>query len=182
MNEREGATRANWGAGQPAFNEGGEYYASQVLFVCRANVCRSPMAEAIFNAVAEDRRIAYRAASAGVAALVDEDMAPNARVALEEVGIYAGEHRGRQVSEAMLGEADLVLAMSARQVETLRRRFGLPPGEVYTLPEYALGTSSEEGIPDPYGHTMTAFRASVRQLLDCVEGLVERLKREGAFR
>jgi hypothetical protein len=28
----------------------------RVLFVCRANVCRSPMAEAIFNAVAEDRK------------------------------------------------------------------------------------------------------------------------------
>ncbi len=61
----------------------------KVLFVCRANICRSPMAEAIFNAVAEDRGLAYRAASAGVAALVDEDMAPNARAALEELGIYA---------------------------------------------------------------------------------------------
>ncbi len=62
------------------------------------------------------------------------------------------------------------------------RRFGLLPDKVYTLPEYALGAPSEEGIPDPYGLTMTAFRASVRQLLDCVDGLVERLERERAFR
>ncbi len=163
-------------------DEAREDHPKKVLFVCRANICRSPMAEAILTAVTEDRRLAYRGASAGVAALVDEDMAPNARAALEEAGIYAGEHHGRQVSEAMLGEADLVLAMSLRQVETLRRRFGLPAGKVYTLPEYALGTSPAEGIPDPYGLTMIAFRASVRQLLDCVEGLVERLEREGAFR
>ena len=154
----------------------------KVLFVCRANVCRSPMAEAIFNAVAEDRGLTYRAASAGVAALVGEDMAPSARVALEEVGIHAWEHRARQVGEAMLREADLVLAMSPRQVATLRRRLGAPPGRVYTLPEYALGATPEEGIPDPYGHTMTAFRASVRQLLECVDGLLERLEREGAYR
>jgi len=163
-------------------DEARENHPKKVLFVCRANICRSPMAEAMLKAVAEDRGLAYRAASAGVAALVDEDMAPNAHAALEEVGIYAGGHRARQASEAMLGEADLVLAMSLRQVETLRRRFGLPTGKVYTLPEYALGAPPEEGIPDPYGLTMTTFRASVRQLFDCVDGLVERLEREGAPR
>ena len=152
----------------------------RVLFVCRANVCRSPMAEAIFNAVAEDGGLPYRAASAGVAALVDEDMAPNARAALEEVGIYAGGHRARQAGEAMMGDADLVLAMSPRQVAALRQRFGAPPDRVHALPGYALGAPPEEGIPDPYGLTMTAFRATVRQLLECVEGLVGRLEREGA--
>ena len=154
----------------------------KVLFVCRANICRSPMAEAILNAVCEDRQLPCRAESAGVAALAGEEMAPNARAALEEVGVYPGEHRARQVSEAMLGEADLlVLAMSPRQVATLQRRFRASPDRVYVLPEYALGAAPEEGIPDPYGHTMTAFRASVRQLLECVDGLVERLGREGAF-
>lgn len=159
-----------------------ESHPRNVLFVCRANVCRSPMAEAIFNAQAEDGELPLRAASAGVAALVGEDMAPNSRAALEEVGIYAGGHRARQVGEAMLGEATLVLAMSPRQVATLRRCFGNSLSQVYTLPEYALGASSKEGIPDPYGLTMTAFRASVRQLLECVNGLMERLEREGALR
>ena len=162
--------------------EAGRSYARGVLFVCRANVCRSPMAEAILNAIAEDKKVPYRAASAGVAALVGEDMAPSARAALEEVGIYAGRHRARQVDEAILGEADLVLAMSPRQVAALRQRFGASPGRVYGLAEFALGAPPEEGIPDPYGHTITAFRASVRQLLECVEGLVERLERERILR
>ncbi len=154
----------------------------KVLFVCRANVCRSPMAEAILDARAQDGRLTLRAASAGVAALAGEEMAPNSRAALEEVGIYSGGHRARQVGKAMLGEADLVLAMSPRQVAVLLQRFGAPPDRVYALPEYALGAPPEEGIPDPYGHTMTAFRASVRQLLECVDGLIGRIEREGALR
>jgi protein-tyrosine phosphatase len=156
---------------------------AKVLFVCRANVCRSPMAEAICNALAEDGDLPLRAASAGVAALAGEDMAPNSRAALEEVGIYPQRrHYARQIGEAMLREADLVLAMSPRQVAELRRRFGVTLGRVYALPEYALGAPPEEGVPDPYGQTMTAFRASVRQLLECIDGLVGRLEREGELR
>src|ERR687886_2966398 len=90
-----------------------------LLFICTANICRSPTAEAIFNALAEERGLAWRAASAGVVALIDEDIAPNARVALEEVGIYAEGHRARQVSEEMLKEADLVLTMGPRHSATL---------------------------------------------------------------
>jgi protein-tyrosine phosphatase len=161
--------------------ETAENQIKQILLVCTANVCRSPMAEAIFNALAEERGLAWRAESAGVAALEGEDITPNARAALDEVGIYVGEHRARQVGEEMLGEADLVLAMGPRHVATLRRRFGVLSERVYTLPEYALGASPEEGIPDPYGQTMTAFRASVRQILEHVEGLVGRLEREGAL-
>src|ERR687889_1646904 len=159
-----------------------ENQTNQILFVCTANVCRSPMAEAIFNALAEERGLAWRAESAGVAALIDEDITPNARAALDEVGIYTNEHRARQVGEAMLGEADLVLAMGPQHVATLRRRFGDLSERVYALPEYALGAPPEEGIPDPYGQTMTAFRASVRQLLEHIEALVQRLEREGALR
>ena len=158
-----------------------EDHKKQILFVCTANICRSPMAAAMFNALAEERGFAYRAENAGVAALVDEDMAPNARAALDEVGIYAEDHRARRVSEEMLEGADLVLTMGPPHVAALRRLLGDLKGKVYTLPQYALGASVEEGIPDPYGHTMTAYRASVRQLLGCVEGLMERLEREENF-
>src|SRR5918998_6878558 len=156
--------------------EAAENQTKQILFVCTANVCRSPMAEAIFDALAEERGLAWRAKSAGVAALVDEEITPNARVALDEVGIYTDEHRARQVGEAMLREADLVLAMSPRQVAALRQGFEGLSEKVFALPEYAVDAPSEEGIPDPYGQTMTAFRASVRQLLEYIESLVGRLE------
>jgi protein-tyrosine phosphatase len=148
-----------------------------VLFVCTANVCRSPMAEAIFNAMAEDRQLPFRARSSGVAALENEPMAPNARAALEEAGIPAGHHRARQVSESMLRKADLVLALSPRHVAKLQKHYGGLSHKVHTLPQYASGAPGEDGIPDPYGQTMTAFRASVHQLVGYIDSLVEALRK-----
>src|SRR3712207_267917 len=150
-----------------------------VLFVCTANICRSPMAEAIFNALAEDRRLPYWARSSGLAALEDEPIAPNARAALEEVGIPIGHHRARQVNESMLKEADLVLAMSPRHVVQLRERYGSLSYKVHTLLRYASGAPGDDGISDPYGQAMTAYRASLYQLVGYIDSLVETLRKTG---
>ncbi len=75
----------------------------KVLFVCTANICRSPMAQELFNALAEDTGLPFRAESAGTAALEGRPMAENALAALEEAGIYPQEaHSARRVSAAII--------------------------------------------------------------------------------
>ena len=135
------------------------------------------MSEAIFNALAGDMGLSVQAESAGTAALKGKPMAPNAVSALVEAGIYPEDHRARQVSEALLKEFELTLAMTPQHVAEIGSLYGGLAREVYTLPEYATGASTREGIPDPYGHTMTAYRSSVRQLYKYVEGIANRLAR-----
>ena len=147
---------------------------NKILFVCTANVCRSPMAAAIFDAVARDLRLPYRAESAGTAALEGRSMAPNAVAVLEEIGVHPEPHRARQVSEGMIEEAELVLAMSPQHVAALRQLEGERSCKVHTLLEYAVDAPGE--IPDPYGYTMFAYRTTVRQLSEYVEVVLDRLK------
>jgi protein-tyrosine-phosphatase len=132
------------------------------------------MAEAIFNALAEDRDLLFWAESAGTAALEGRAMAPNAVAALEEAGIYPGPHGARRVSDAMLEGFELVLAMTPKHTATVRRLGKDPAGGVHTLPEYASGVV-DEGISDPYGLTMAAYRSTLRQLYEHVERVVGRL-------
>lgn len=133
------------------------------------------MAKAIFDALAEDRGLVFETESAGVAALEDAWMDAKAIAALEEIGIYAEGHRARPVNEETLRSADLVLVMSPRHVEELHRLFGGLPREVHVLPDYATGISGSGGVPDPRGHAMVAYRASARQIFECVEGVLDRL-------
>jgi protein-tyrosine phosphatase len=149
---------------------------SKILFICTANVCRSPMAAAIFNALAEDKGLPFRAESAGVAALEDAPVDRSAKAALEEIGVYVGYHRARQVSKSMLEEAHLTLAMSPWHLAELRRLLGDLPHKIHTLPEYVNSASGEEEISDPRGQPITAYRTSVRQLLDYVGRLMKGLE------
>ena len=146
----------------------------KVLFVCTANICRSPMAEAIFNALAEDGGLPFRAESAGTAALEGRSMAENAVAALTEAGIYPRPHGARRVSEAMLEGSELVLTMTPEHTATVRRLGKDPAGGIHTLPGYASG-ALDEGIPDPYGLTMAAYRSTLRQLYEHVERVADRL-------
>ncbi|WP_119068509.1 low molecular weight protein arginine phosphatase [Rubrobacter indicoceani] len=144
-----------------------------VLFVCRANICRSPMAESMFGVLARERGLSLRVGSAGVEARPGFDMAPRTRTVLEELGFPAGEHRSRAVSGGLLKDYDLVLTMTRRHSEAL---LGLEPGaEVMTLPEFA-GDAAEPDISDPYRLTVHAYRATARRVLGYVEAALDTMQ------
>lgn len=146
-----------------------------VLFVCTANVCRSPMAEAIFRALSADAGLSFVAHSAGTAALGGEPMTPYAEAALEEIGVDPAGHHARQVAEGVLEGSDLVLGMTRQHVTMLRRLHAHLPTTVETLPGYVGDDPDGSGIADPYGQSMTAFRASARRIYRCAELLLDRL-------
>lgn len=81
----------------------------RVLFVCVGNTCRSPMAEQLLRARLENEQWA-EVDSAGILAEVGSPMTTEASDALiAHVGTIA-QHRAKQLTEAMVAAADLVLA------------------------------------------------------------------------
>lgn len=148
----------------------------KVLFVCTANLCRSPMAEALFNDLARERRLPFVAESAGVSAREDFDMAPHAREAMDEIGARVASHRSRRITKRMLDDADLILVMGSRHRAETERVLGVSE-KVHLLGEY-VGEPSGEEVPDPYGLTLFAYRASARQLYGYVEKALDRMEKE----
>lgn len=149
----------------------------KVLFVCSANICRSPVAEAIFNSLAAEHRIPYRAESAGTSARNGRPIADNAATALRELGFRADEHTSSPISAEALRSAALILAMAPRHAERLRDNPVELDEKLRLLTRYA-GQNNEREITDPYGHTLAVYRASVNQILLYVESLVQRLASE----
>lgn len=86
-----------------------------VLFVCTANTCRSPTAEALLRDHLDRRGFWLSIRSAGFLE-AGRPMDHTAHQALRERGLDADDHRSAIVDRALIDGAFLVLTMTAGQV------------------------------------------------------------------
>ncbi len=149
-----------------------------VLLVCTANICRSPMAEAIFKARLGG--VFNSITSAGVHAdprggPVDARAA--AALARHQYSLDR-KWRSRRVDPAALGDYDLVLVMEADHADTLRSKAAPEHHARIRLLSDFLPDMAGQDIPDPYFGPVSGFdavigmleRAATRLLAQSAEG------------
>ena len=153
---------------------------TRILFVCTANICRSPMAEAVTRELARRAGLTDRALvldSAGThAQTVGPGIDPRAQAALERRGYRTARRRPRALRDRDVAEFDLLLAMGHDHRDALRRLAG-GAGEAKTRLFLDLVPSlSGQDIPDPYFSNAQGFErvldlceAGARALLDSLQ-------------
>jgi sulfate adenylyltransferase len=163
----------------------------RVLFVCTANVCRSPYMEATARTMLPCGGVVFT--SAGTRGLEEEQMEPEMAACLPEAAAgFAERFRSRPLRRDLLDAADLVLTAEVahratllaerpalfRKVLTLgqaatamgRIEAGPPPGQLIERLVQARGAADPAlDVPDPYGRGPGAavFAAST------IDGLLE---------
>ncbi|HVN55220.1 MAG TPA: low molecular weight protein arginine phosphatase [Anaerolineaceae bacterium] len=135
-----------------------------ILFVCTANLCRSPMAEVLFQEQLREAGLdeAWRVESAGTWAQEGFPASKNAQLALNKRGLDLSQHRSRVVTEGMLRAAGLVLVMERGHKEALRVEFPALAHKVFLLSEIAGGPA--EDIHDPFGSALEEYEASAEDI------------------
>lgn len=138
-----------------------------ILIVCTANICRSPVAEAILR----DRLHAHgltdwQVSSAGTWAAAGQPAASMSTQLLAEGGLDISGHASRLVNDSMLANADLILCMESGHVEALRVEFAEHADRIYLLSEM-VGERYE--INDPYGGPRIAYQQMVNEVTTLVE-------------
>lgn len=149
-----------------------------VLLVCTANICRSPMAEAIFRARLGE--VFKTIASAGVHA--DPRGGPVDARAAAALGRhhYSLDRRWRsqRVQPEQLDKYDLVLAMEVEHVAALRSKAAAAlHGRIRLVTDFVPELAGQD-VPDPYFGPVQGFdvvigmleRAAQRLLADSREG------------
>ena len=139
----------------------------RLLFVCTGNICRSPLAEAIFRHQVEAAGCAaeFELDSAGTHDYHEGERAdPRARRVGQERGV-AVTSIAREIRPADFERFDLILAMDRSHLRELRRRCPAPLRERIRLMGEWCDADEPPDVPDPYYSDEQAF-AEVFELLD----------------
>lgn len=142
----------------------------RILMVCTANICRSPVAEAL---LAERLRVAdpvtdWHVSSAGTWAQVQRGASQfSVEVVKEQDGLDITAHRARMVTAVMLAEQDLVLCMESGHAEALRAEFPDQAHKIYMLSQ--MVHNRRFNISDPYGSTKDNYEMMVTQVRDLID-------------
>jgi len=134
---------------------------NSVLFVCTANICRSPMAEGLLKIITRDREEPWEIQSAGVWAYNDQPAAINTVKILEEYGIDLSDHRSKSITENLMEDFDLILVMEKNHKETLEIAFPDRLPKIFMLGELE---GSMKDIQDPIGGSIEDFRSMAEQI------------------
>lgn len=149
-----------------------------VSFVCLGNICRSPMAAAIFSNRTKDL-VGPRAVveSGGTSSWhIGEGPHPQSKRAWERAG-YAYSHKASQFTIQDLERIDLILTMDS---ENYANVIGLSPNEehakkVFMMRDFDFAIEPGQSVPDPYSQDDAAYE-HVKELLEsAIDGLIQTL-------
>jgi len=140
----------------------------KVLFVCLGNICRSPLAEAIFNDKVRRRNLEghFEVDSCGTADYHIGDSPDPRTIATALKNGVKMSHCVRQFTTADLDDFDYILAMDRSNHKNILRlsKQGSHAAKVFLMREFDSQGKGEE-VPDPYFGSERIFQ-EVFEILD----------------
>ena len=123
----------------------------KVLFVCLGNICRSPLAEALFNKHVADAGLQqhFMADSCGTAAYrIGEQPDARSRANAQENGLTYS-YQARQINVTDFTEFDFIIPMDASNMSNLDKVNPGGSATVQLMRDYDEGFAGTD-VPDPY--------------------------------
>ena len=118
---------------------------SKVIFVCRDNVCQSPIAAAILNSIKRDEWLDSE--SRGLVVLFPEPYSTKAYSLLSNNGIRMESGTSCQLEEKDFADDTIILTMTKEEKQKIIDEYANAKN-IYTIMEFAGGSGD---IMDPYG-------------------------------
>ena len=153
-----------------------------VLFVCLGNICRSPAAQAVMQAMVDDRGLSERffidsAGTGGwhIGDLPDKRMRVHARPRGYEL-----THRARKVQASDFEDFDLIVGMDAANVDDLRYLAATieQQDKVVMMGDYIRQYPNYDYVPDPYYEGSEGFELVLDLLEDACDNLLNRILKQ----
>ena len=146
----------------------------KILFICRGNICRSPMAEFVMKDLVKKAGLASQFQIASTATSREEignPVYPLARRKLAEHGISCSGHAAQQLTNSDYKEYDLLIGMDKANLRDMYRICG---GDFADKMHLLMDFTDHPGdVADPW--YTDDFKATWRDVLAGCQGLLNEL-------
>lgn len=150
-----------------------------ILFVCLGNICRSPLAEGVFQHLVEQEGLSGQIScdSCGTSSYhIGEKAHPMSRRVAQENGIELTS-RARQFVFSDFKDFDYVIAMDASNKRNLKtfNGFSAASDKVFLMREFDDSKSGKD-VMDPYGGDMGDYEYCYQILRESCSNFLEHVK------
>ncbi len=158
---------------------------TSVMFFCLGNICRSPLAEALFRYHVTQRGLddAFRIDSSGTSSYhIGEAPDPGSvRVARERLDLDISGQRAQQLQSSHLSDFDYLMAMDRSNLSNARRLAGSDDANLLLFRDFEpqAGLRGKD-VPDPWGGGDDHFEEVYDIVHRCSQSLLDHIcEREG---
>lgn len=146
---------------------------AHILIVCTANICRSPVAEALLRDRLQKRGLTHwQVSSAGTWASWARGASQFSIDVMASQNLDISEHRSRMIDETLLSEADLILCMETGHAEALEIEFPTYADKIFLLSEMI---GKQYSIHDPYGEPLEMYQKMASELTELIDSGLARI-------
>ena len=144
-----------------------------ILFICTGNVCRSPMAEALFRRAAAGRG-EFRVFSAGLGAVDGQPPTAHSVAAMRELGMDISGQRSRMLTTDLVRQADYIFGMTHSHVDAIALLYPPAAEKTFLLREFDDTLEEfEKDISDPIGGTYEVYEDCRDQIEQGIASLLK---------
>jgi RpiB/LacA/LacB family sugar-phosphate isomerase len=144
-----------------------------ILFICTGNVCRSPMAEALFQRAAGGRG-EFRVFSAGLGAVDGQPPTAHSVAAMRALGIDISGQRSRMLTTDLVRQADYIFGMTHSHVDAITLLYPPAAEKTFLLREFDDTLEEfEKDISDPIGGTYEVYENCRDQIEQGIASLLK---------
>lgn len=151
-----------------------------VVFVCKGNICRSPLAEAYLKNLLEKQGSAVLVRSAGLETTVGKPAHDLALLVGREAGVSLLSHTTKPLTKQDVEQADLIVVMEWAHWYRLSRLYPDVRPKVFLLRQFSGAPSVD--LRDPYGGALEDFQQCFAVIKHSCERLVDQIRQANGCR